>query len=100
MTNTEFPYPYLEIYYIFVNIISFLIYAVDKLQAIRNNNKNKVSRISEKVLLLSSFVGGSIGSLLSMIIFRHKIKKLSFMIKFIIIVSVQIGIIDLIGEIN
>ena len=97
MTNTEFPYTYLEIYFILINIISFLIYSIDKLQAIRNNNKNIVSRISEKLLLLSSFVGGSIGSFLAMVIFRHKIKKLSFMIKFIIVVSMQIGIIYLIG---
>ena len=83
----------LQIFLLSINIISFLIYAYDKLQSIRKGNNKKVSRISEKLLLTSSFLGGSIGSLLSMLLFRHKIKKLSFLSKFILIVLIQIIII-------
>ncbi|WP_424426179.1 DUF1294 domain-containing protein [Poseidonibacter sp.] len=73
--------------------MSFLIYLIDKLQAIRNNNSNNISRVSERTLLLTSFVGGSIGALLSIVLFRHKIKKTSFMIKFTVILLIQVVVI-------
>jgi excinuclease ABC subunit A len=38
------------------------------------------SRISEKTLLLTSIIGGAIGILLGMIVFRHKIRKTKFLI--------------------
>ncbi|MCK5294638.1 MAG: DUF1294 domain-containing protein [Arcobacteraceae bacterium] len=71
-------------------------YSYDKLQAIRSNKS--ISRVSEINLLFSSFIGGTIGSILAIIIFRHKIKKLSFMVKFILIVAIQIGIYYFIGK--
>lgn len=62
-------------YLIIINIISFFIFALDKFLAIKHKN-----RVSEKNLLLISLIGGSIGSLVSMIIFRHKIRKPKFII--------------------
>lgn len=88
MITINFSLSYIEIYLIGINIIGFLVYAYDKLQAVRTN-KN-VSRVSEKALLSITFVGATIGAIVSMILFNHKIKKLSFMIKFIIVVLVQI----------
>ncbi len=60
-------------YLIIINIISFVIYGVDKYFAI--NNKY---RISENLLLFLGFVGGVLGSILGMIVFRHKIRKIKF----------------------
>jgi len=63
------------IYLIIINIFSFILYGLDKYKAIHN-----MWRIPEIVLISISFIGGGIGSILGMIIFRHKTKKLSFKI--------------------
>lgn len=62
-------------YLIFINLLAFITYYVDKKLA-----KRKKFRISEKCLFFLSFMGGSIGSLLAMYIFRHKTKKKKFLI--------------------
>jgi uncharacterized membrane protein YsdA (DUF1294 family) len=64
-----------------------MIFSIDKLRAVIKSNKN---RISERILLLISFIGGFIGAIFAMIIFRHKIKKISFMVKFIFIVMLEL----------
>ena len=62
------------IYYIvIINCVSFILYGIDKYLSIK-----KKERISEFALLLISFFMGSIGSLLGMIIFHHKTRKLKF----------------------
>lgn len=63
-------------------------YGYDKLQALKN--LTSIQRVSEIKLLLSSLLGGTIGSIISMVLFRHKIKKASFIIKFLLIVILQI----------
>jgi uncharacterized membrane protein YsdA (DUF1294 family) len=90
MINIAFQLTYLEAFLIFINIISFLVYFYDKFVSIKNNTTNKTSRISEKMLLTIAFIGGTVGAIVSMFMFRHKIKKLSFMIKFILVISLQI----------
>ena len=76
------------LYFTAISILSFLLFGLDKQKAKQNKR-----RISEFVLLLLSFLGGSVGSLLGMLIFRHKISKTSFKIKFGLIFLVQILII-------
>jgi len=63
------------IYLIIINIISFLLYGLDKYKAIK-----QAWRIPESLLLTISLLGGSTGSILGMIIFRHKTKKIKFKI--------------------
>ena len=65
----------LIIYIIVINIISFIIYGIDKLLAIKH-----LYRISEATLLALSLIGGSIGSILGMFLFHHKTKKIKFVI--------------------
>ena len=93
MVHIEFTLTYLQIYLIAINLLSFIVYSYDKSVAIQTT-KN-ISRVSENKLLLSSFIGGSIGSLISMFLFRHKIKKSSFIIKFSIMFLVQIALVYL-----
>ena len=62
-------------YLIVINVITFIVYAVDKYKAI-----NKQKRISELTLYTLGFLGGFIGALLAMLLFRHKTKKLRFYI--------------------
>jgi uncharacterized membrane protein YsdA (DUF1294 family) len=60
-------------YLIIINVITFIVYAVDKFKAI-----NKRNRISELTLYSLGFLGGFGGALLAMLLFRHKTKKVRF----------------------
>ncbi|WP_277300873.1 DUF1294 domain-containing protein [Veillonella montpellierensis] len=57
------------------NCIVFIMYAIDKRLAITHMN-----RISEKTLLISAIVLGSIGAIMGMIVFCHKTNKWKFRI--------------------
>ena len=63
------------IYLLSVNIITFITYGIDKALA-----KAQKFRISEANLLMLSFIFGSLGALLGMLIFHHKTKKKKFLI--------------------
>jgi uncharacterized membrane protein YsdA (DUF1294 family) len=54
-------------YLIVINVVTFLVYGIDKLKA-----KHGSWRISEATLLILAVIGGSIGALLGMKIWRHK----------------------------
>ena len=60
-------------YYFIANSLTFLLFFIDKQQAIRGK-----WRLSEKVLLASSFAGGAVGAALGMKVFRHKTRKTLF----------------------
>ncbi len=62
-------------YLIIINFISFIIYGVDKFLSIKH-----YYRISEFILLGFGFIGGVVGSILGMIYFKHKTKKIKFKI--------------------
>jgi uncharacterized membrane protein YsdA (DUF1294 family) len=62
-------------YYLFINALAFLMASVDKVKA-----RKKKWRISEKVLHSVSFLGGALGTVLAMILFRHKVQKNTFII--------------------
>jgi len=76
------------IYFVFINILTFVIYAIDKFLA-----KGSKSRISERELHTFSIIGGFLGATLSMAIFRHKTSKNSFLIKHIVILVSWIALI-------
>ncbi len=63
------------IYLLSLNIISFVIFGIDKWKA-----KNNKWRISENLLILISFIGGATGSLMGMVVFKHKLSKKKFYI--------------------
>ena len=54
---------YLLYYYLFINILSFIILGVDKYLAIKHK-----WRISEKTLLFSFILGGFIGGVIAMLV--------------------------------
>ncbi|MCW3161118.1 DUF1294 domain-containing protein [Chryseobacterium oryctis] len=72
-------------YLIFINFFTFIIFGIDKRKALKNKR-----RISENTLLIITFLGGTIGSVLGMFVFRHKISKNSFLLKFGGVVLLQI----------
>lgn len=75
-------------YILIINIISLIIMGLDKYKAIK-----KKRRISENTLLFFSIIGGSIGILLGMTTFRHKVRKPKFYILVPLIILIQIFII-------
>ncbi len=72
-------------YLIFMNILSFLLMGTDKYKA-----RHKKWRIPEKTLFLTAILGGSIGSIAGMQLFRHKTRHTSFTIGMPCILIVQI----------
>ncbi|RTY92632.1 DUF1294 domain-containing protein [Flavobacterium sp. RSP46] len=72
-------------YFALINLVAFSIIAVDKQLAV-----NQKRRISELNLLLPSVIGGTIGSGLAMLLFRHKTSKESFLLRFYGIIVIQI----------
>ncbi|MDL2250083.1 uncharacterized membrane protein YsdA (DUF1294 family) [Lachnospiraceae bacterium PF1-21] len=76
----------IALYYLLaINTISFLIFALDKYQAVRHR-----ARISEATLLGLTIIGGSLGGLLGMYICRHKIRKKKFVLGIPLIFVVQL----------
>ena len=64
---------YINIYLIFINCLTFVLFVTDKIKARRGK-----FRIPEKTLLSAMALGGSLGSLMGMVIARHKTRKKVF----------------------
>ena len=73
------------IYLISINIIGFLIMWLDKRKAIKGS-----WRIPEKTLFIITAIGGGIGTIAGMYTFRHKTKKLNFIIGLPLITILEI----------
>ena len=78
-------------YLIVINIVTFLIYGIDKRKA-----KQGSWRISEATLLILAVIGGSIGALLGMKVWRHKTMHKKFKYGLPLILLAQIAIIFLV----
>ena len=78
------------IYTIIINIIGFFSMHIDKRRAIKNK-----WRIPEKTLFLIAIIGGSVGSIAGMRLFRHKTKHWYFAYGMPAILLIQIVIISL-----
>ncbi len=63
----------IAVYLLAMNLIAFLLMASDKKKA-----KSGAWRVPEKVLFLSAILGGSIGAIVGMQVFRHKTKHWYF----------------------
>ncbi|WP_414647080.1 DUF1294 domain-containing protein [Empedobacter sp. UBA7248] len=79
---------YLFFTLLLINVLSFFLFKIDKKNSIIGKR-----RISELALCFVTLIGGTIGSLMSMQIYRHKTRKKSFIFKILIIVAIQVLII-------
>lgn len=77
------------VYLLIINLIAFILYGIDKGRAKKNQ-----WRISEKTLIGIAVIGGSIGAIAGMYMFRHKTKHWHFKygLPAILILQVVIGI--------
>ena len=71
-------------YLLIINAAGFLLMLVDKWKAKKNR-----WRIRESTLLLVAALGGSVGSLIGMYLFRHKTLHLKFTLGIPMILAVQ-----------
>ena len=74
-------------YLAIINIVAFVVYGIDKYKA-----KHQKWRIPEATLLSLAILGGAIGALLGMLIFRHKTKLLRFQIVVPLFVLIWVAI--------
>ena len=83
--NNIFSIKNVVIYLLAINVITFLTMLIDKKKA-----KKGRWRIKESTLLTLALLGGSIGEMLGMYVFRHKTKKPRFFIGVPVMLVLQI----------
>ncbi len=78
---------YSLIYLLIMNLAGFFSMGLDKAKA-----KLNVWRTPEKTLFLIALLGGSLGSILGMQVFRHKTRHVSFVAGMPLILILQIAV--------
>ena len=74
-------------YLALVNVIAFTVYGADKRRA-----KKSKRRVPEKTLFLLALVGGSVGALAGMYLFRHKTRHWYFVWGIPAILAAQVAL--------
>ena len=75
-----------------LSLLAFILYGADKHKARRG-----LWRIPEKTLLLTSFLGGALGGLAAMQIFRHKTRHWYFYAVNLLGLAWQVGLVIYLG---
>ncbi len=83
--QTSEGHRFIIIYLIVINLIGVAVMALDKFKA-----KKGYWRIPENTLFIVAILGGGIGTLFGMYKFRHKTKKMKFVIGFPTILILEI----------
>ena len=78
-------------YLLIINALGFLLMLVDKWKARKNR-----WRVRESTLLLIAALGGSVGSLAGMYLFRHKTRHLKFTLGIPLILAAQCFVVVLV----
>ena len=81
------PVSLLAIYLFLINLALFLTIGADKLRA-----KAHKRRVPEATLFLLAILGGSIGGIGGMYLFRHKTRHRSFVFGFPVILALQLAL--------
>lgn len=76
------------IYLTAINLLLFALMGIDKYKA-----KRGLWRIPEKTLFLTAILGGSVGGILGMRVFRHKTRHNSFKYGFPAILMAQLALV-------
>ena len=91
------PISFLIIYFVIINIVGFALMGIDKRKAIK-----RTFRIPEATLFIVALIGGSIGSILGMQVFRHKTRHwyFAFGMTAILVVQIVLLVLLLVGPIE
>ena len=84
------PWGLLACWLVLINLVTFLVFGLDKWKAKRKEKNDKVRRVPEKTLFLLAALGGSVGALLGMRAFRHKTLHKAFRFGVPVILALQI----------
>ncbi|QLC66841.1 DUF1294 domain-containing protein [Flavobacterium sp. LPB0248] len=76
------------LYFLIINILVFILAGYDKNRARKNKR-----RIPENTLFFLQLIGGTPGLLTAMLLFKHKTSKTSFIVKFVVILVIQVALI-------
>ena len=80
-----FDWRTIVVYLLIINALGLTAMLVDKLKAERGS-----WRIPEKTLFMITILGGGVGTIIGMYLFRHKTKKLYFTIGFPVILLSEV----------
>ena len=85
------------IYLTSINLVSFVTMGIDKQRAVKH-----AFRVPESTLFLYAILGGSIGSIIGMHLFRHKTRHWYFLygMPFILVIQLILAVILIIGPFN
>lgn len=86
--NTDSIIFVLLCYLALISLVSIVVTIADKLKAIRHS-----WRVKERTLLILSALGGGIAMYITMLIIRHKTRKLKFMLGIPLIIIAQVVVI-------
>jgi uncharacterized membrane protein YsdA (DUF1294 family) len=86
------PMGLLAVWLVIVNLVTFFVFGVDKWKAKRKVNHENTRRVPEKTLFLLAILGGSVGAMLGMRVWRHKTLHRSFRVGIPLILILQIFI--------
>mgnify|MGYP003294591480 CR=1 FL=1 len=79
---------FIGIYLAIINALGLLLMLIDKQRA-----RKQAWRIPEQILMTVAAIGGSLGTLIGMHLFRHKTKHLKFTLGIPAILIVQIALV-------
>ena len=87
------PWGLPALWLVLINLVTFLVFGLDKLKAKRKVAHEFIRRVPEKTLFLLAALGGSVGALLGMKVWRHKTlhKTFRFGIPAILILQILIS---------
>jgi uncharacterized membrane protein YsdA (DUF1294 family) len=84
------PWGILAVWLVLINLVTFLVFGLDKWKAKRKEKHETVRRIPEKTLFFLAIIGGSVGALLGMRVWHHKSLHRSFRIGIPLILILQL----------
>lgn len=73
-------------YLTLANLVSFALFGLDKSRAVHDRR-----RISERALLISAAVSGTVGAWVGMAVFHHKTAKRSFRARMVVVTLLDIA---------
>ena len=84
------PWSLLAIWLVGINVVTFLVFGLDKWKAKRKAKNEAVRRVPERTLFLLAILGGSVGALLGMRVFHHKTLHRAFRFGIPAILALQV----------